>query len=136
MNEILKNACMMFGLATLPACQSGGPGDAISMTLATPPLTLIASIGKTIQHCWYKHGTNNFSKYRLANESNSYSGRPRLLLVPKHNPRGLPALVIQAEKTGAKSTLQAYGPLLSSNLGKQISSDLKKWATGSTTCQS
>ncbi len=134
MNEIFRNACMLMGLAALPACQSGGPGDALTRTLGTAPLPLIASIGKTIQRCWFKSGNQVFSKFRMANESNSFSGRPRLLLVPRNQPGGLPSLVIQAEKQDGKSKLQVFGPLLSSNSGQQITTDLKIWATGSTSC--
>ena len=73
------------------------------------PLPLIATIGKAMQKCWFKSGHAAFKPFRMADESNSYAGRPRLLLVPKNNPAGLPKLVIQAQKTKGTTNLQVYG---------------------------
>ena len=45
----------------------------------------------------------------MANELNSFSGRPRFLLVPAKHYEGKPLLVVQAE--GAAPNVQAFGPL-------------------------
>ncbi len=135
MNELLRNGCLLFGLATLPACQSGGDARGLNLSTSTQPLTIIASIGKTIQKCWFKSGDPVFSKFRMANESNSHSGRPRLLLVPKNKPTGLPSLVVQAQKTDGKTEITAFGPLFSTKAGNAITADLKNWAAGETACK-
>ncbi|MCP4184019.1 MAG: hypothetical protein GY761_11990 [Hyphomicrobiales bacterium] len=70
----------------------------------------------------------------MANEINSYAGRPRLLLVPKHNPAGLPSLVVQAQSKDDLTRLHAFGPLLATHAGKAISADLKNWTSGKTAC--
>lgn len=136
MNELLRNGCLLFGLSTLPACQSGGPVEGINLSTSTKPVAIIASIGKSMQKCWFKTGDPAFRAFRLANESNSYAGRPRLLLVPKNKPTGLPSLVVQAEKTSGATKIQVFGPLLSTKSGQSISTDLKNWATGSSACKS
>lgn len=135
MNEMLRNGCLLFGLVMIPACQSGGPADGLNLTSAQKPLTIIASIGRTMQKCWFKTRDPVFTKFRLANESNSHTGRPRLLLVPKNKPTGLPSLVVQAEKKNGATTIQAFGPLLSTSAGQSISDDLKNWAAGKTVCK-
>jgi len=136
MNEIIRNGCLLFGLTLLTACQSDRPSDGLVLSTSAKPVTLVASIGKTIQKCWFKSKNPTFLRFRLANEVNSLSGRPRLLLVPKNKPTGLPLLVVQAEKTGGRTQLQAFGPLLSTDAGKAISTDLRNWTAGQTSCAS
>lgn len=134
MNEFLRNSCALLGLTFMSACQSGGPVEGLNLTINSAPLPLIASIGKSIQKCWFKSGNVNFKPFKLANESNSYAGRPRLLLVPRNNPTGLPSLVIQAEKLNGATKLQLFGPLLSTQTGEYISTDIKNWTAGSSAC--
>ncbi len=135
MNELLRNGCLLLGMAFLPACQSESPVEGLNLTMQTKPLPLIATIGKAIQKCWFKSGHAAFKPFRMADESNSYAGRPRLLLVPKNNPAGLPKLVIQAENTKGTTNLQVYGPLLSTAIGKRINGDIRRWSAGNTSCQ-
>ena len=140
MNKALGKICLGFSLCLLSACQSGQPSGALSLNSKTSPTSLIVSIAKTIQTCWFKSHDPAFKPYRLASEVNSYAGRPRLLLVPRKNPGGLPTLVVQAEQRGDKNSgkftnLQTYGPILQSNSGKRITDDIKRWSLGSTNCK-
>jgi len=126
--------------AGLVACQSGQPGKPLSYNTKSSASDTIVSIGRTVQKCWFKTGDPVFTKFKMASEVNSYAGRPRLLLVPKNNPGGLPVLVIQAEKRGSGASgtftnVQAFGPLLSENNGSRIVADVKRWTDGSTTCK-
>jgi hypothetical protein len=82
--------------------------------------------------CWFASKDPDFKAYRMANELNSFSGRPRFLLVPAKNFEGKPLLVVQAE--GPAPDLQAFGPLMQEPLGTRIASDLKRWAAGSSSC--
>ena len=68
--------------------------------------------------CWFASKDPAFKPYRMANELNSFSGRPRFLLVPAKHPEGKPLLVVQAE--GAAPDVQAFGPLMDEPLGERI----------------
>ncbi len=52
--------------------------------------------------CWFKSGDAAFKNYRLAPELNSFSGRPRILIVPRKSPEARPLAVIQAEGQPAR----------------------------------
>lgn len=125
-------------LPVLSACQSNA-SRVLSLKSEARPTDIIVGIAKTAQSCWFASGDPAFAAYRLADEVNSYSGRPRLLLVPRNDPSALPALVIQAETKGSTasgtfSDVQAYGPLLSSPQASRITADVRRWTTGGTSC--
>lgn len=82
--------------------------------------------------CWFASGDPAFSRYSFANELNSFSGRPRFLLVPKGNFGGKPLLVVQAE--GPVGQVTAFGPLLDGAEGTRIAADVRRWAGGSQSC--
>jgi hypothetical protein len=63
-------------------------------------------------NCWFKSGDATFAAYKLAPELNSFSGRPRILVVHKGSPESRPLLVVQAE--GSPSKLDAFGPMMDS----------------------
>ena len=77
-------------------------------------------------------GDPAFKSYRMAPELNSFSGKPRILLVPAKNPNGLPLAVIEA--SGEPARLNAFGPLMAEPLGTRIADDARRWATGHTGC--
>ena len=123
----------------LASCQTGSPSGALSINTSNPPRPSIVNLARTAQTCWFKSGDRAFRPYRLASEVNSHAGRPRFLLVPRNNPTGLPALVVQAENrrseaTGNYTNLQTFGPLLSSNSGKRITDDIRRWNSGNSSC--
>lgn len=127
------------GIATaatlLAACQAdpkgpgtnGAPGK--SAALRTMEQVAIAA-----HKCWFATKDDAFRPYRMANELNSFSGRPRILLVPAKHPEGRPLLVVQAEGTPAR--LQAFGPLMQDPLGARIGADVVRWAGGEASCGS
>lgn len=82
--------------------------------------------------CWFKSGDPAFKAYRLAPELNSFSGRPRILIVPRNSPEARPLAVVQAE--GHPARLQAFGPLLSEPVGARITTDVRRWAAGDEGC--
>lgn len=126
----MRRAVPMMMLAALAACQSN----------TTPPssggksaaLRSMEQIAIAAHKCWFASKDPAFRGYRFANELNSMSGQPRFLLVPAKNFGGLPALVVQAQ--GAKPDLQVFGPLMQEPLGKRIESDVRRWASGSSSC--
>ena len=83
--------------------------------------------------CWFASKDPAFKPYRMANELNSFSGRPRFLLVPAKHYEGKPLLVVQAE--GAAPDVQAFGPLMDEALGERITTDIRRWSSGSSSCQ-
>jgi hypothetical protein len=82
--------------------------------------------------CWFKSGDSSFKPYRLAPELDSYSGRPRILVVPASNPGGRPLLVVHAEGNPAK--VEVFGPLMMHSSGNRIASDVRRWAGGQPSC--
>lgn len=114
--------------ALVSACQSAPPAPKAS-TAALPTMERIALGANT---CWFKSGDAAFSAYRLAPELNSFSGKPRILVVPRRSPESRPLLVVQAEGQPAK--LSAFGPLMDEQVSSRIATDVKRWAAGGKGC--
>ena len=139
----ITSATLLAFLIILPlsSCQqTGGPAEALSLKTKAGASQTITKMAKIAQTCWFKSKDKAFAKYKLAAEVNSYAGRPRFLLVPKHNPGGLPLLVVQAESKGTQSSgkysaVDIFGPILSTSSGKRIASDIERWSSGNTSCK-
>ena len=82
--------------------------------------------------CWFDSKDAAFRDFSFANELNSFSGKPRFLLVPKNNFGGRPLLVVQAE--GADGRVSAFGPLMDGAQGNRIATDIGRWRTGDGSC--
>ncbi|HLV82872.1 MAG TPA: hypothetical protein VKY62_03760, partial [Devosia sp.] len=82
--------------------------------------------------CWFASKDAAFRDYSFANELNSFSGRPRFLLVPRGDYGGRPLLVVQAE--GAAGTVTSFGPLMDGPSAARISADIRRWSAGATEC--
>lgn len=119
-----------FGLAFLASCQSPKPSAPSPNTAALPTMERVA-LGAN--GCWFKSGDAEFKPYRLAPELNSFSGRPRILIVPRKSPEARPLAVVQAE--GNPARLQAFGPLLSEPVGTRMAADIRRWAAGGQGCK-
>ncbi|HET7412842.1 MAG TPA: hypothetical protein VFJ18_09295 [Pararhizobium sp.] len=114
----------------LGGCQStSGPGE-IRLTSADAALPVMERITHAAARCWSNEPA--FKPYRLAPELDSYTGRPRLLVVPAQSPGSLPLAVIQAQ--GSPATVQAFGPLMNGAAGNRIKADVERWAGGNTSC--
>ncbi|AGA64524.1 putative lipoprotein [Liberibacter crescens BT-1] len=95
-------------------------------------LSTLENIAISAQKCWFKSKDPTFSAYRLEPELDSFSNKPRLLIVPKNNPEDLPLLVVQGE--GSPLRLSIFGPLMSKNISYRISKDIQRWSTGKKEC--
>jgi len=126
-----KFALLASLLFAVSACQTAPP---VKTKKTESPRSLMLRVGKQVQACWFKTKDPTFKKYRMADELNSYTGKPRVLIVPKNNPGGLPKLVAAAQKRGGRVQFSAYGPLIDGSNGPRLNADLKKWANGRTTC--
>jgi hypothetical protein len=116
----------------LSACQSGSRPDTASPSGKSAALLTMEQVAIAAHRCWFASKDPVFRAYRMANELNSFSGRPRFLLVPAKNYEAKPLLVVQAE--GASRHVDVFGPLMGEALGTRISSDVSRWASGDSAC--
>ncbi|MBB3947959.1 hypothetical protein GGQ73_003932 [Rhizobium skierniewicense] len=136
MNRLpLRSALNIAGLGlvalSVAACQSDRkPATSASTSQAALPVMERVALGANA--CWFKSGDPAFKAYRLAPELNSFSGRPRILLVPRNSPESRPMLVVQAEGNPAK--IDAFGPAMNEPHSARISTDVKRWANGGKGC--
>lgn len=127
-------ALAVLGAASLStACQSSKPTPSVSVSNGkSASLRIMEQVSTAAYRCWFSSKDKDFRAYSFANELDSHSGQPRFLLVPAKNFGGRPLLVVQAK--GNSSRLDVFGPLLDEPLGKRVSSDISRWASGSTSC--
>ena len=119
-------------IVSLGACQSTSPRGATAEQGKSASLRNMESVAIAAHRCWFAGNDPAFRNYSFANELNSFSGRPRFLLVPKGNFGGKPLLVVQAE--GAAGRVTAFGPLMDGAQGARISNDVSRWAAGDARC--
>jgi hypothetical protein len=124
-------AGLLVALALLSACQSSPPAPPAAAGKSAA-LRNMEQVAIAAHRCWFAANDPAFRAYSFANELNSFSGRPRFLLVPKGNFGGKPLLVVQAE--GAAGRVTAFGPLMDGPEGGRISADISRWAAGNSGC--
>ncbi|WP_426125450.1 hypothetical protein [Pararhizobium sp. PWRC1-1] len=117
-------------LGLVAGCQTAAPPAPARNTAALPTMERVA-LGANA--CWFKSGDETFKAYRLAPELNSFSGRPRILIVKRNSPESRPLAVVQAE--GHPARLQAFGPLFSESVGARMTTDIRRWAAGGEGCR-
>ncbi|MDQ0558443.1 hypothetical protein QO004_000216 [Rhizobium mesoamericanum] len=114
--------------ALVASCQSNTPAKGPDRSA----LSTMERVAVGANACWFKSGDAAFAAYRLAPELNSFSGRPRILVVHKGSPESRPLLVVQAE--GNPSKLDAFGPMMEGATGPRIVKDVTRWASGGKAC--
>lgn len=120
-------------MAFLAACQSPEPGPGgFSLNHPDAALPVMERVALAARSCWFRSNDPEFRAYRLAPELNSFTGRPRILIVPASNPNGRPLAVVQAEGSPAK--VSVFGPLLDAPLGNRVQNDVIRWVSGAGTC--
>lgn len=125
----VANAALPAALAAMIAACQSTPAPTGPNRAALPTMERVA-LGANA--CWFKSGDPAFAAYKLAPELNSFSGRPRILLVHKGSPESRPLLVVQAE--GSPSHVQAFGPMMSEPVAGRIAADVNRWSGGSKAC--
>ncbi|MBC7313093.1 MAG: hypothetical protein H5U11_11415 [Rhizobium sp.] len=104
----------------------------------TPPtqgqsaLDVMERVAVGANNCWIKSGDPAFKAYSMAPELNSFSGKPRILLVRKGSSDIRPLLVVQAE--GKPARLDAFGPMMSEPVAARIAADVRRWSGGAKGC--
>ncbi|MBY5311873.1 hypothetical protein GR210_21155 [Rhizobium leguminosarum] len=124
----VANAALLTAIAAMvAACQTPAPTGPNRAALPTMERVALGA-----NACWFKSGDPAFAAYKLAPELNSFSGRPRILLVHKGSPESRPLLVVQAE--GSPSRLQAFGPMMQEPVAGRITTDVNRWSGGNKAC--
>ncbi len=125
--------CAVLALA-LATCTTRAP-DYLEYAAYQDTNTVADRIAERVGACWFKDGNDAFSRYAYAPELNSLSGKPRILIVPKDNPAGLPKLVIEVSEGKRATVVKLFGPLLATSRGTAIQRDVERWADGGTDCR-
>ncbi|OLP61386.1 hypothetical protein BJF93_00085 [Xaviernesmea oryzae] len=125
------SALLALAAVILPACQASAPAPKMS-TVNMAALPTMERVALAANRCWFKSNDPAFKAYRLAPELNSFSGRPRILLVRRNAPEARPLAVVQAE--GQPARMQAFGPLFAEPIGPRMTGDIRRWATGEAGC--
>lgn len=126
---LAASGVLLATFALLAGCQADKKPTSSPQRAALPTMERVAIAANT---CWFKSNDPAFRDYRFAPELNSFSGRPRILAVPRHSPESRPMLVVQAE--GNPARLDAFGPLMQGPAGERIKADVLRWAGGGTGC--
>ena len=130
---VLPVLCML--TTFLAACQTGSASkDYAEYASARDPATTAAQIAENVRACWFSGARPAFADYSYAPELNSFSNRPRVLIVPKSDPGGLPKLVIEASATDRGASVKLFGPMMASSEAPAISRDVQRWAGGAAGC--
>lgn len=116
------------GALALTACQSDTPRP----TRGHSALDVMERVAVGANTCWIKSGDGDFKGYAMAPELDSYSGRPRILLVRKNSGDIRPLLVVQAE--GNPARLDAFGPMMDQPVRARIVRDVNRWSKGDKNC--
>jgi hypothetical protein len=128
----LASAALIAALAALAACQSKPSAPVSQPSGKSAALRNMEMVAKAAHKCWFASRDPAFRDYSFANELNSFTGRPRFLLVPKGNFGGRPLLVVQAEGNAGQVT--AFGPMLDTAAAPRISADIERWRRGNDSC--
>lgn len=131
----MRAALVASGLAALvlAGCRASPPAPAVpAPTGKSAALAKMEHVATAAHRCWFASRDPAFRDYSFANELNSFTGRPRFLLVPRGNYGGRPLLVVQAEGTPAR--VEIFGPMMHQAGAARIAADVARWDGGSSAC--
>ena len=121
-------------MTLLIACSQGDVTLRNGVRGAPTPQSVMVAVAKSMQSCWFGKKDPSFRKFKMATELDSFSGKPRVLIVPINKPTDLPKLVVQAQRIGGRNQVTSFGPLLQTADGSRIKRDVDRWARGQTSC--
>ncbi len=122
--------CILAAAFALSACQSSAPPP--SKTHGHSALDIMERVAVGANRCWLKSGDPAFKAYSMAPELDSYSGKPRFLLVRRGSHDIRPVLVVQAQ--GNPGRLEAFGPMMGEPAGARVAHDIRRFANGDKDC--
>ncbi|MFD0918088.1 hypothetical protein ACFQ14_16920 [Pseudahrensia aquimaris] len=121
-------------LVFLAGCNAKTPADSVSSDRSANPQVTMTRVAKAMRNCWFTKKDPALRGFSMSPELNSLSGKPRILIVPRNNPGGLPKMVVQAERIGGRTQLTSFGPLVQSNDGPRLVAAVNNWGRGRTAC--
>lgn len=130
-NKITVFSFLSLSISLTACAPHAGPGN-IELASSQPALKTMEHVALTANRCWFKSGNAAFKQYGFEPELQSYSGRPRILVVPRNTPGGKPILVVEAE--GNPARVSVYGPLMAAPQGNKIGEDIDRWVKGDNQC--
>ena len=130
--RLTARALACAGLLVLAACQST-PQGFVLLHAGQEPLDVASNIADRVGACWFDR-SSAFADYSYAPELSSRN-RPRVLIVDKADPGGLPQLVIEVSRAGRGSDIKLFGPLMDGERASRIRRDVGFWAGGGRTCR-
>ena len=133
MRTLIACGCAAVLATALAACTTRAP-DYLEYAAYQDTDTVATRIAERVGACWFEGGNTAFSRFAYAPELNSFSGKPRILVVPKADPAGLPQLIIEISKGKHATVVKLFGPLLATARGTAIQRDVERWADGGTDC--
>lgn len=133
---LLLQTVFCLAVLGLAGCQSSDKPakDFVEFRSDEQPVAVAARVTENMAACWFGGSRPAFAEYSYAPELNSYSNRPRVLVVEKSDPGGLPKLVIEASKAEDGTSVKLFGPLMASAEAPAISRDVARWVDGATGC--
>ena len=130
-----KGWVALAGILVLTGCQNTPPSaDYLAYKSPQDADITAGRIAENVRACWFDGSRPTFAAYSYAPELNSHSNRPRVLIVPKDDPGGLPKLIIEASASGGGANVKLFGPLMATAEAPAISRDVAAWAGGRTGC--
>lgn len=118
--------------AALSACQTA-PQDYVSLHANQDAVTIAKRIAGNVGACWFDGDRAAFADLSYTPELSS-DARPRILVVSKDDPAGLPQLVIEVKKARRGSDVRFFGPLMATSEAERINRDVTRWTGGGTGC--
>lgn len=128
-SAILAAAAVGIATLALAGCQSA-PKQRAAGTSVAAAIPVMQRVNARAYECWVKSGDPAFKKLALIPELDTRVGKPRILVVDRGKPQGLPKLVIEAVGRGVTT----YGPLTAQPVAARINGDVGRWAAGETSC--
>jgi hypothetical protein len=127
------SAPAMLGVFLLGACQTTPPQDYVEYHAGQDAVTIAERISRNVGACWFGGDRPAFADYSYAPELSS-SSRPRVLIVEKANPIGLPRLVIEVRAAERGADVRVFGPLMATEEARSIDDDVRRWTGGARDC--
>ncbi len=133
--NLLADILLAAFVIVVTGCRSAPPpADYAEFRSSQDPGTVAARIAENVGACWFAGARPAFATFSYTPELTSYSDRPRVLVVEKAKPTGLPKLVIEATRAERGSSVKLFGPLMATVEAAAISRDVRRWVGGSTGC--
>ena len=115
----------------LAACQSV-PKDYVQFHAGRDAASVAGHIADKVGACWFDGKHEAFANYSYAPEPGLSS--TRILIVPKEEPHGLPALVVEVLKAKRGTDVRLFGPLMQTENANTIRNDIMRWTGGARNC--